>query len=301
MPLDIFLGDATPLHATLYARLPAGDEFSAGTLVGFVTGPRCATSRMLPADYALRDLGPGPTRLARAMIPDPCYWSSELPALYDVRVEWRVDGVTRRSWNRTVGLRRVGVRGRNLSYEGRRWVLRAVRDAATADRDFPVWPEAATAYWTRELSAADGAETTRVGVPVVVRIGERGDALLDRLRQASQVPSVVAAVIDGAAFGGAGQSAADVDAAVARARQASPSLLWLAEATANGQFPDWADAWVVAADRLTAADDPARGGPKPIIAYRPLAAPTDLQTARAACDELQRELAPFGDFAGYVV
>ena len=39
----------------------------------------------------------------------------------------------------------------------------------------------------------------------------------------------------------------------------------------------------------------------PIIACRKLAEPVPLSAARAACDALQRDLAPRGQFAGYVV
>jgi hypothetical protein len=40
---------------------------------------------------------------------------------------------------------------------------------------------------------------------------------------------------------------------------------------------------------------------KPIIVIRRLSAPRSLSEARAACDELQRDLAPLGQFAGYIV
>jgi hypothetical protein len=39
----------------------------------------------------------------------------------------------------------------------------------------------------------------------------------------------------------------------------------------------------------------------PVLATRPLAAPLELASARAACDALQRDLAPIGQFAGYIV
>jgi hypothetical protein len=50
----------------------------------------------------------------------------------------------------------------------------------------------------------------------------------------------------------------------------------------------------VVASRLAAAKFP-------IVAYRPLPQVGDVATARLHCDLLQAELAPSGDFAGYVV
>jgi hypothetical protein len=45
----------------------------------------------------------------------------------------------------------------------------------------------------------------------------------------------------------------------------------------------------------------AGGLSRAVIAYRPLVETSDLATARAACDRLQRDLAPYGQFAGYIV
>jgi hypothetical protein len=39
----------------------------------------------------------------------------------------------------------------------------------------------------------------------------------------------------------------------------------------------------------------------PVLACRPLLDVTDMTSARAACDTLQRDLAGRGEFAGYVV
>jgi hypothetical protein len=43
------------------------------------------------------------------------------------------------------------------------------------------------------------------------------------------------------------------------------------------------------------------GMEQPVIAMRRSEGPTDLVEARMACDQLQRDLAPFGDFAGYMI
>ncbi len=40
---------------------------------------------------------------------------------------------------------------------------------------------------------------------------------------------------------------------------------------------------------------------RPIVAVRRLSQPAKIEEQRAACDALQRDLAPFGDFAGYIV
>ena len=82
--LAIFYGDLTVAQAYVYARLPRPAEDSGLSLVGQVRGPRCLQAETLPVTSPLVDLGPGSTLLARAVIPDPCFWSPDLPAIYDV-------------------------------------------------------------------------------------------------------------------------------------------------------------------------------------------------------------------------
>jgi hypothetical protein len=63
----------------------------------------------------------------------------------------------------------------------------------------------------------------------------------------------------------------------------------------------WADLLIVNADTPELVTEGMTYGEIPIVAYRGLRPSADLPTARAACDALQRDLAPLGQFAGYVV
>ncbi len=291
--LEVFLGDATPLRATLYVRLPPTEPPENGRLTGVLTGPRCITSRMLPADYPLRDRGPGPTCLAEVAVPDPCYWSAELPALYDLRVEWRVGDEVRQVWQRTIGLRRFGVRGRNWSHEGKRWVLRGVSRESTTEADWPAWHAAAAVCVARALTDADGERASREGVPVVAWATQgEGQLLLAELRRLARIPAVLAVIME----------STGVTAALGRQLRSAAAGLPLIEAFEGGGAPaDWADALCVPAQRLATPDERLRYWAGPMLAWRSLAAPSALSVAREACDLLQRDLAPHGDFAGYIV
>ena len=79
--LDIFYGELTVNRAFVYARLPRPADDEGLSLVGQVRGPRCSRAQTLPLTSPLVDLGPGPTLLARALVPDPCFWSPDLPAI----------------------------------------------------------------------------------------------------------------------------------------------------------------------------------------------------------------------------
>src|SRR4051812_6948047 len=87
--LDVFYCELTPARATVYARLEGLGSTAGLSLTGYVRGPRCFYSKTLPATFRLQDAGPGPSLLAKSLVPDPCYWSPETPHIYDVTVELR--------------------------------------------------------------------------------------------------------------------------------------------------------------------------------------------------------------------
>lgn len=291
-PLDIFLGNSTPLRASVYARLPAREPYLEGQLAGVITGPRCATSRMLPADYPLRDRGPGPTRLAQAVVPDPCYWSADLPALYDVRVEWRVGDDVRQVWTRTIGLRRFGVHGRNWNYEGKRWVLRGVWRESTDETSWDAWHEESAVCVCPALTDEAGAHASRVGVPLLVGVSAGLSAIEPELRRLSRIPAVLGVLIGRNAA--AGSSAESL-------RQAAGGLMLIESYDDTDAPAAWADALLAPAELLVSHGERLRAWSGPIVASRRLASPRPLSIARNECDLLQSDLAPHGDFAGYVV
>src|SRR5829696_6519128 len=118
--LDVFYGDLTVNRAFVYARLPLPAEVGAWSLAGQIRGPRCLAAETLPVTSPLLDLGPGPTLLARAMVTDPCFWSPDLPAIYDVTVNLLRGTEIVASARREIGLRSLGVRGKHLALESKR-------------------------------------------------------------------------------------------------------------------------------------------------------------------------------------
>src|SRR5689334_19006876 len=135
--LDVFYGDLTVAQGYVYARLPRPLDDAGLSLAGYVRGPRCLLAETLPVSTSLVDLGAGPTLLARALIPDPCFWSPDLPAIYDVVVELRRGSETIATERREIGLRALGVRGRCFYLDGKKWVLRGVLDASTEAAKLP--------------------------------------------------------------------------------------------------------------------------------------------------------------------
>src|SRR5438094_7468200 len=95
MPLpaefEIFYGATNPAATHVYVRWrpdPPGSALGL-KLAGVVRGPFSQLARTLPATVPLADQGPGESLLARAVLPDPCYWTPGAPYLYTVEVEVR--------------------------------------------------------------------------------------------------------------------------------------------------------------------------------------------------------------------
>ena len=198
------------------------------TLSGHLIGPECRFARTLPAKilFQFRGRGAGGELLAEAIVPDPCFWTPELPMLY------RVEIVASGQWpmarevvpeargqgpgeyvERWFAIRRLGTRGTSLILDGKRWVLRGVcheRRAAgfipTVDRgQHLLSPDLADLMTARAedaalvVAAADEEfclEASRQGVPLVVMVSGRGAELTDEFRRLGKWPAVFLVVLD---------------------------------------------------------------------------------------------------------
>ncbi|MDX1946552.1 MAG: hypothetical protein SFU86_14215 [Pirellulaceae bacterium] len=288
--LTVFFGDLTFHRAVVYARLARPADDAGLSLAGQVRGPRCLHSQTLPATSPLVDLGPGPTLLARAVLPDPCCWSADVPQIYDVIVNVLRGTEIIATARREVGLRPLGTRGRDLLYAGKRVVLRGVSTTSTSAKLPRDWHETSAVYVAGDPSDEALAEASQWGALAVVHLPASGDEAVARLRKLAEFPAAAIAIP-------LGDMPADFQKSAV-----CPNLLL-------GQFlgPDqafhvepWADLLVISADspdhlQTAAALD------KPVIVARYLEQPLDISAARAACDELQRDLAPISQFAGYIV
>ncbi len=347
--LALFLGAASVPAARCYARCPRPPEGRDWRLEGSVRGPFSTRARTLPATTTWSDLGPGPTLMATASIPDPCYWTPDNPALYEVHLRVLDGSREIAATRRTLGLRRLGAHGRAFRFEAQRWVLRgvtrfafspafvepaaagAVRAAANTDQhiamaawDAVPWRDEHATLVARELSDAECDRAQREGrllaawVPV-----ERGD-WADELRRLSRWAAVAFAILEG-------RAAADWTADAVRSLAPNLCLLQAFAVDARVTPSDWAQGVVVEAgdDRSAFARRIAACG-LPVVAYRPFAprveqvaawrgaalaageantahdpartwAEQAFAAARVAVDALQRDLAPGGDYAGYIV
>lgn len=288
--IDLFYGELSPQLAHIYARceeLPGGQEW---TIRGRVRGPECRYAHTLPTNYSFTDLGAGTSLLARAVVPDPCFWTPDLPALYRVSLELRRQSAnsgeeTVQRVERELGLRWLGTRGGSFYLEGKRWVLRGVNSQCVFETPLTEWRAEGAAILVDRPSDELCREAAREGVLIVPRTA----ADQSELRRLSEWASV--------------GIARDV-AMTPDLRRSCPNLILAGKVRSGDGGDDSASSGhvrFVDADRLAADDRRMREHVVPVIAVRRLEGIRTLREARAAVDGLQRDLAPIGDFAGYVI
>lgn len=300
--LEVFYGELTPNRAVVVARLPLSERLAGLTLGGIVRGPRCSRGHTLPATYRLVGHVSNPSKVeaglvgnlsyvsAQALVTEPIFWTPDWPALYDVTVELRQGSTVIERTTRTMGLRPLAVVGKNLAYGGKTWVLRGVRCDRLSDETLRQCREHAAAL----LSPAELldeqllVQASEIGVLTVALLPDQSTAQ-ERLAWLSRFPAVALAVLPPEC--GPFQSAAKGNILLAhyqRQGQDEPppddARLILGEVQDAATFADWAAALQ-----------------RPVIAFRPLPEPWNASAARAQCDRLQRDLAPYGQFAGYIV
>jgi beta-galactosidase/beta-glucuronidase len=117
--IEIAVGDVNDVEAHVYARCTlaaaAGERV---VLSGTLRGPYCAIARTLPAEFVFRELREGAIASARAVVPDPCLWSAELPHVYHAEVEARQGGQIVATFRGDIGLKRSTPRRGGMAFPG---------------------------------------------------------------------------------------------------------------------------------------------------------------------------------------
>lgn len=302
--IEIFHGRLNPASAHVYAQLRGVTTQDGLSMAGFLRGPYCLYSTTLPATIKFIDAGPGESLLAKATLPDPCFWSPALPSLYDVHLELRRGEEVLAVCERQFGIRALDVRGRFLYDQGKRFVLRGVsaqldprlRSPVTDLPDLLCWHDAPAAMLAMSPANSLCEEASRVGVLVVASVTADQPALQE-VQRLSRYASVAIIVL-------AGDVPIDNDLRVA----ARNTILarWI-DAAEDVAVDEGCEAIVVHlpgdSSEVATTEHSWTSQTIPVIVWRSLdyRRPRQLQAARAACDELQADLAPLGDFAGYFV
>lgn len=287
--IDVFYGRVTHSSAQVYVRinsLPGGSEWS---LAGTVRGPNAPDTRTLPTTVPLGDRGEGDTLLASCSIPDPTFWTTQLPGTYNVEIQLRRDGQVIETVKRTLAIRFFGASGRNLVWESKRWVLRGVSTERNVGEEVAAFRDNAGVLVVKDPSVELLSEASMAGVLLAVEL--HTECAATELRRLSRWPAVAITIIP---------TGCDV---TDNMREAATNLLFAERIEVNKASQPAAWAQVSFFDATHAAEFASilTQWPLPIVAERRLNGDYTLIEARRECDHLQRDLVSVGDFAGYVV
>ena len=265
------------------------------SLGGKLIGPYCQYARTLPATISVPacECLPDISHLTQQIITDPCYWTPQLPYLYNFEGEIKLSDGTTQSWSHTVGFRRSEVEGRNLRLERRRIVLRgAVADDESAV-DLPAAHEAEVALIIQEPSDSFLQQASECGVLVIADLRNVGTELTPHLIRLAWQPSVAFVLVS--------NTNPLFDIYVPHSIALGHLILANAQIAPNSVDHDWASILLVELNAGEHLPHWLANANQPVVVIRPGQGYTDLATARGACDRLQAELAPEFDLAGYFV
>lgn len=284
--LELFFGQVSTSLCYVYARLAGPALRDDWQLGGTLTGPACSVAATLPATFRYEDQGPGDSLLARAVVPEPSLWTPELPHWYQAEIELREGSRVVARTARMFGIRPLGVSGTKLIYTGKRWVLRGVcHDEVAADAnlesDLAAWRESDTSLVVSNPSDALCERASRQGVLIVAELNLDQGVQLARL---ARWPAVAIAILPAGT-----QLAADQ----------RPRNLVLALRRDGEPAPGEGARLIVTKIPAASASPPSRE--VATIALRKTGPLQSVVAGRAACDRLQSDLAPLGDWAGYIV
>lgn len=180
--LAIQSGRADEMRAEMGVVVRCDGPAAAGVLrlSGTLAGPIRGRDVTLPTTVRLvgmPEVSRSDLAAARALFTEPAYWSPELPNLYRLSAEVREaesDAVIA-TFERLVGLRRLGVRGRSFWLEGRRWVPRGVACVGDAF-DATVFRAAQAAAVIDDPAEDVCAAADRAGVAIIARLAKDADA-----------------------------------------------------------------------------------------------------------------------------
>jgi hypothetical protein len=257
------------------------------SITGQLYGPHSLFAKTLRSTFQVRPLPPtaGKPATSEILVTDPCFWTPRLPFLYDLQVEMSTAAETTPLEQTSLGFKRWYVDGQNWNLDGKRFVLRGAQAALGGTME-----QARAAETVLLVPAPDEATlcaADQQGVGLVVDLRTATDCTEPLLERLAWSPSVLAAIVT-----------ADQ---LAHRHTTCGIPLGLAVEGPLADVPTDLEF-----DFCAALCDPNQRPPaglldKPLIVIRRGVDYADLAAARTACDQLQAELAPEFNLAGYVV
>ena len=282
-------------EASTHVVLEQSTDVPVHSFAGKLIGPHCQFARTLPAEFPFTGITKQPGAHVAQVI-DPCYWTPELPFLYDLQLNIQLDDGQEIEQTTQVGLTRWESHWRNLRLETQRIVLRGAGTTCPAAETLQSAREARTALLIKDINKATFDSAAELGVVLCLDLRDAENVDFSALADIHFSPSIFLALV----------SSEQRDEPKIRDLLPSHCLIaqCLSTESTESTVEESLDAGPVLAFDLKPGERPPAWVPmasRPVIAIRRSEDYTDLSQARAACDRLQAELAPEFNLAGYFV
>jgi len=295
-------------------------------LGGTIDGPHCQYASTLTATISLRaPLGhaspPDEPRhvTIEAAIPDPCFWTPQLPHRYRLKLELTCGSEILARRERWLGLRPLSVRGRGLHFDGANWVPRAADQSLLPGAELSHWRDESLAMIVPSPDDALCEAASQTGVLLVAELSGSANHVIAELQRLSRNAAVGLAIVSSTepldasvrhAAGGiilvqrlgatAGLSSAFSQVSSPTSQASPPGATGSASALSGGEQIG-RQALLVDAGNPAFVEQVAAESSLPILVERTTAPCATLAAARRACDTLQADTAGHGTFAGYLI
>jgi hypothetical protein len=294
--VEVYQSDFNSLTTSLYAALSGYVWDDGWRLEGCIEGPFCELSDTLAATIALIDQGPGDGLLAAARMPDPCAWSADLPATYKLTTTLTCNGEPVQQTSSPFSFRATEIRSphfyrTDLNGNYQRFVMRGADQVLedVLDSHTRQYRDEGLCCVVTNPTAADCLRALQQGVWILAVIDcPASSTVAQTVNQLNRWACVAACVLR-----------ADVSLPTRTSSgMRVPVGCWLADVAAP--IPDWAEFLMANAASGDGFNQQFQLTDQPVIAAIE-ASFGDAAEARTACAQLQKQLAPLGDYAGYTV
>jgi hypothetical protein len=228
--------------------------------------------------YPIRSLN----EAAEVLITEPCYWTADLPFLYDLQMKLQHDGAAVEIYEQPVGLRRIGIRGQSVFIEGNRFVFRAAHFPNESLVDWHEWRDARLAMYAIDPDWHLCRSASEQGVWIIAEVSN--ESIADRTMNSPAVAVVV------------------VPRTIVHSIKRQPGGPLIGARQLNGETTRQdADVLVYDARDTIELKRELTFCTRPVMVARSSVPFRSLADARSSCEQLQRDLAPELTLAGYIV
>lgn len=176
-------------------RNATADELASYRLSGQIIGPTCRYSSTLQTKIPFQHRGLTPcgdrtALLAEALVPDPCYWSTELPFLYRAAGQITGPDAGPTPFEQTFGIRSLGTLRNRFTFNGKTWVPRCVSRNKVVGATLSEWRDAATMMFVENPDDVLCREASEIGVMLMTCLDSRSIDTTESLIRLGQHPAV---------------------------------------------------------------------------------------------------------------